>query len=107
MKLTEAQILLKKHLLELRFCRADEIKFEFKFCAERKWLADLAIPTYGMLFECDGGMFSGGHRRGKRLEDEYEKQNWAQAWQWHLYRFTNRQILNGDAKQWIQKNLIA
>jgi hypothetical protein len=50
-------------------------------------------------------MWSGGHMRGKKLEDQYEKDRLAQVNGWRIFRFTNRQILNGEAKKWLQEHL--
>lgn len=107
-KLTEAQILLGKHLEELAFAG---IRYEFRFNNERKWRADVAAwapnDRYSYcLFECDGGMFRGGHRRAAALEADYERQNWAAAKGFKLFRFTNREILTGKAKQWLQEHLL-
>jgi very-short-patch-repair endonuclease len=107
-KLTEAQLLLGFHLEELGF---REITYEYQFNMDRKWRAD--VYTTGtqiwrgqMLFECDGGKFRGGHRRGLALEADYERQNWAIANGFAIYRFTNEQVLTGKAKAWIQENLL-
>lgn len=108
-KLTQAQILLGMHLEELGF---REIMYEYRFNMDRKWRADICAfaPTVWRgytLFECDGGKFRGGHRRGDALEADYERQNWAQANGFAIYRFTNEQILTGQARAWIQKELLA
>ena len=108
-KLTQAQILLGVHLEELGFT---EINYEYAFNIDRKWRADIqatAPPTASnrfTLFECDGGKWRGGHRRGNALEADYERQNWAQAQGWTIYRFTNEQILDGRAKAWIARELL-
>ena len=62
---TPAQILLRKHLLELKQFKAVEIQGEYRFWDERKWRFDLAIPHLRLAFEANGGKWSGGHRRGK------------------------------------------
>jgi len=111
---SEAQVLLSDHLKELGF---GAMSFEYQFCHNRKWKADIAAtrlvtPTPPavsyweyFLFECDGGMFHGGHKRGEALEKDYERQNYAIAKGYKLFRFTNRQILNGLAKKWLAENL--
>jgi very-short-patch-repair endonuclease len=103
-KRTQAQLLLAKHLKELDFAF---IEFEYQFCPERKWRADIAAiynaNTY--LFEADGGRFHGGHRRGKALEADYERQNWATLNGYKLLRFTNEQILTGEALEFLRKEL--
>jgi len=107
-KLSEAQLLLGVHLEELGF---REIAYEYRFNADRKWRADICAiaPTVWRghtLFECDGGKFHGGHRRGLALEADYERQNWALANGYAIYRFTNEQVLKGQAKAWIQEHLL-
>jgi len=46
-------------------------------------------------------MFRGGHKRGRALEADYERGNRAQMEGWRLYRFSNRQVLSGEAKAWL------
>jgi very-short-patch-repair endonuclease len=99
--ITPAQRLLQMHLHELG---VDTI-FEYQFVKERKFAADLADLDNSILFECDGGQFSGGHMRGKKLEEQYEKDRLAQLYGFRMMRFTNRQILNGEAKKWLQEHL--
>lgn len=96
--MTEAQMLLQEHLKELGIKTVPEYRFD----PERKWRADLASIEHRILFECDGGMFRGGHKRGMALEKDYEKQNEAQAQGWKIFRFTNRQILTGSAYDWMK-----
>lgn len=100
-KLTEAQELLRTHLGELGY----ECVPEWQFCDERRWRFDLFCHSLGIGFECDGGKWHGGHRRGKALEADYEKQNKAQMLGFRLLRFTNQQILDGRALAWLKDNL--
>ena len=97
MKLTPAQRLLRTHLLELGVATTPE----HEFCPGRKFRFDLASEALRIGFECDGGQWSGGHMRGKELERQYEKDRLAQLMGWRIFRFTNRQIMNGDAKEWL------
>jgi very-short-patch-repair endonuclease len=97
-KLSEAQLLLSIHLKELGI---RTIVPEFQFDTVRKWRADIALPDHQILIECDGGIHSGGHKRGVALEDDYDKQNLAQFLGWRFLRFSNAQVLNGDAKKFI------
>ena len=102
--MTEAQKLLGIHLKELKL---GKVEYEYQFCADRRWRADLAILDSRLLFECDGGQFHGGHKRGKALEGDYDKQNRAQLEGWRILRFTNRQILTGEAKAWLKEHISA
>jgi very-short-patch-repair endonuclease len=99
---TEAQILLAIHVRELG---VTDLKAEFRIDPARQWRADLALPAYRILIECDGGMHTGGHKRGAALEDDYDKQNSAQMLGWRILRFSNRQVLCGEAKEFLWKFL--
>ena len=101
MKLTMAQELLKTHLSELGYAA----EFEYQFEPTRKWRFDLFLPEQSIGIELDGGMFHGGHSRGTALERDYEKQNIAQLRGFRILRFTNRQVLSGQALQFLKENL--
>lgn len=100
-RMTEAQILLQKHLEELGI----KTVAEYRFDSERNWRFDLADLEHRLAFELDGGIFQGGHTRGAALEKDYEKQNVAQLSGWRILRFTNRQAMKGEAKQFLAKYL--
>ena len=102
MKQTKAQILLGIHVKELKL---GPVEYEHQFNHERRWRADLYLPEHRIILECDGGAFRGGHRRGKALEADYERQNWATASGYRLFRFTNEQVLKGEAKAWLAEHL--
>jgi very-short-patch-repair endonuclease len=101
-KQTEAQILLGIHLAELHFFASAE----YKFC-ERDWRFDWANREKKIAFECNGGQWSGGHRRGDAIENENDKINTAQMLGWKVFQFTNQQVLSGIAKEflrpWVEK----
>jgi very-short-patch-repair endonuclease len=99
MKQTAAQILLAVHLKELGIATIPEYRFD----PERQFRFDLASLEFRVGFEVDGGMFRGGHKRGEALEGDYEKQNEAQLQGWKIIRFTNRQVLTGQAKEFMKK----
>lgn len=98
-KRTIAQELLLKHLRELGAWH--DYRWEYRFHLDRRYRFDIADMTCKIGYECDGGQFSGGHMRGKALEQQYEKDRLAQMLGWRVMRFTNRQILNGEAKAWL------
>jgi very-short-patch-repair endonuclease len=100
-KLSEAQLLLSIHLRELGFTR--ELEFEFMFAPPRLWRSDIALHNEKLLLEIDGGLYTGGHKRGKALEDDYEKQNVAQMLHYRILRFSNAQVLDGRAKEFLSK----
>jgi very-short-patch-repair endonuclease len=97
---TEAQILLGEHLKELKL---GKVEYEYQFCEDRQWRADIAIRDARLLFECDGGLFRGGHKRGRAMETDYERGNRAQVEGWRLFRFSNRQVLTGEALAWLKE----
>jgi len=102
-KLTEAQILLRTHLREI--FRPDRVVVEYPFILGRRFRLDVAVPMRRLGFECDGGYWGRGHRHGLAIEKDYEKQNLSLFHHWRVFRFTNRQVLNGDAKLWIEEHL--
>ena len=89
------QILLGMHLRELGVQR---IEYEFQFFEPRKWMADIHLPDYKVLIEVDGGMHTGGHKRGRKLEDDYIKEDMAQLLGYKFFRFSNHQVSHGVAK---------
>jgi very-short-patch-repair endonuclease len=96
-KQTQAQILLGIHLEELRIFASAE----YKFCDDREWRFDWANREAKIAFECNGGQWSGGHRRGFAVEQENEKINTAILLGWKVLQFTNAEILNGRAKAYL------
>jgi very-short-patch-repair endonuclease len=103
MKQTPAQILLALHIKELGLYRL----FEVTVCEKRKWRFDIACPTERIAFEVNGGKWSGGHRRGKAIEDENDKLNTATLMGWRVLQFTNEQVLDGRAKAFLAEWLKA
>lgn len=99
-KLSLMQILLGKYLLELG-CTKDEILFEYKFSEGRGWRFDVCLPELRVAMEISGGNWTGGHRRGKAQEDEYDKLNHAQMDGWRVFQWTNQQVSDGRAKEFL------
>lgn len=108
-RLSEAQLWLVGYLRDRCFRKYGgagvkiEPVTEHKFFEGRRWKFDVALPELRLAFECDGGKWHGGHRRGKALEADYERQNTAIMEGWRVLRFTNDQILSGEAKQFLEK----
>lgn len=98
-KQTPAQLLLAIHLRELGFAPEPEVRV----CAERRWRFDLADISHRLAFEVSGGNWTGGHARGREQEDEYTKLNTAQMLGWKVMQFANRQVLTGEAKEFLRK----
>jgi len=101
MKQTKAQSLLLIHLRELGSWH--DYRLEHRFHMDRRFRFDIADMTCKIGYECDGGQFSGGHMRGKALEQQYEKDRLAQMLGWRVMRFTNAEILSGKAKEWMRE----
>jgi hypothetical protein len=117
-KLTEAQTLLGIHVKELGLTPT----YEHAFQPLRDWRFDVCDLGLRLAFEIHGGQFTGGHRRGfwnkkeasRRAalgqvdtpqEDEYLKIDTAQMMGWRVMQFTNEQVLDGRAKQFIKEHL--
>ena len=98
-KQTAAQMLLRQHLRELGLVA----EAEYRFCEDRRWAADLAVPSLRLLFEANGGRWTGGHFRGKAVDAENEKLNTAQMEGWRILQFTNEFILSGEAREWLKR----
>jgi very-short-patch-repair endonuclease len=99
--ITPAQLTLKTHLEELGV----KTVFEHRFLEDRKYAFDLYDEENRIGYEADGGTWTGGHKRKQKIEDQYEKDRLAQLHGYRILRFTNRQILCGEAKKWLQEHL--
>lgn len=100
-KQTDAQVLLTIHLRELGIVVCPEWRFSKLY----RWRFDLADFERKLAFECNGGKWSGGHRRGAAIESENDKLNTATLMGWRVLQFTNEQILDGRAKAWLAEHL--
>lgn len=99
-RLSEAQILLVKHLHELGY---GTVYTEHPVCAERKWRFDVALPD-AIAIEIEGGAWTAGrHTRGKGFVADMEKYNVATLMGWRLLRFTPEQVLTGEAKSFLKE----
>jgi very-short-patch-repair endonuclease len=96
-KQTKQQILLGIHLRELGLQTVPELVF-----GNRHWRFDLSCDEHRLAFEISGGNWTGGHRRGKAQEDEYDKLNTAQMQGWRVLQFTNAQVEDGRAKEFVK-----
>jgi very-short-patch-repair endonuclease len=69
---------------------------EFRFAPPRRWRADfhLAGPW---LVEVEGGVWTGGHRRGAEANKDTEKHNAVVMLGWKCLRFTPHQVETGEA----------
>ena len=98
-KLAPNQVLLGIHLRELGM----KPIFELHVPQDSGWRFDVACHFERILFEISGGNWSGGHRRGAKQEDEYNKINTAQMLDWKVMQFTNRQVESGEAQAYVKE----
>jgi hypothetical protein len=102
-KRTGSQILLEHHLDELGL----EWVPEFRFYQTRKWRSDYKVWFDGgmsCLIEIEGGVYvQGRHSRGAGMEKDMVKYNEAQLLGYPVFRFSTRQILHGDAREFLRR----
>lgn len=103
-RFNDAEELLAIHLAELRI----GFEREVEFYVGRKWRLDFTFKQgrYNWAVECNGGKYTGGHRRGDKVDDEYEKLNRAAVMGYRVLQFTREQVLSGYAKDWIRNNVL-
>ncbi len=95
-KLTTAQRLLQIHLAELDI----ETIPEFKFCSDRKFRMDLYCDRLRLGFEVNG-QYQGLH--GKRFGNtDNEKIRLAQLHGYRILPFSNQEVLDGTAREFMQ-----
>jgi len=64
-----------------------ELVNEYRFDPDRKWRADFAHPTSGVLIEIEGGVWTRGrHTRGQGYMRDCEKYNAAALRGWKVFR---------------------
>jgi very-short-patch-repair endonuclease len=98
-KHTPAQTLLLIHLKELGL----EAVPEFQFASDRRWRLDAYVSEARLGIECNGGRWRRGHRSSRDTDKDNEKINTAQMMGIRVLQFTNEQIMNGAAKEFVQK----
>lgn len=102
--MSEAQLWLVDYLTE-RYAPY-HVQPECTFGLPRKWRFDVGIPELGLAFEIEGGIFiQGRHTRGAAYQKDMEKYNTAAAMGWKVFRFTPKQILRGEAKQFLEEHV--
>ena len=87
-------------------CRAGAVPAvirEFRFAPPRMFRADFAWPAHMILAEIEGGVWTGGrHTRGAGFTKDCEKQNYAAALGYRVFRFTGDQVKSGAAIKTIE-----
>ena len=77
---------------------------EYRFHPVRKWLIDLAWPTYRLAVEVEGGIWiRGRHTRPTGFLNDLEKYNELTLLDWSLLRVTTQQVRNGKAGELIAR----
>lgn len=70
-----------------------KFEVEFRFCKERRWRFDFALPAQRIGIECEGGIWSHGrHTRGIGYTRDCEKYNRAALDGWRVLRYTSGNI---------------
>ncbi len=69
---------------------------EYKFCEDRRFRFDFAIPDHMLAIEVDGGTWSGGrHTSGVGFRNDCVKTNLAVLHGWRVLRFTADMVRDG------------
>lgn len=72
---------------------------EHRFSPPRRWRFDIAWPELFVAVEIEGGVWTGGrHVRGLGYENDLRKYNAANRLGWHVFRYTPKMVLDGDAR---------
>ncbi len=91
---------------QMRALKLSPPEREYRFHPKRRWRLDFAWPSIKLAVEIEGGVWSGGrHVRGKGFENDCEKQANAVFLGWKYYRFTSKQVKDGIALYFIEKEL--
>ncbi len=63
---------------------------EHRFCQDRSWRFDFAIPSLKLAVEFEGGVFyhNSGHKTAKHYTKDTEKYNRAASMGWKVLRYT-------------------
>jgi very-short-patch-repair endonuclease len=98
-KLSEAQILLGKHMQELGY----KCVYEYTFETSRRWRIDVYCDDLRLGIECNGGRWFRGHRSSRDTDKDNEKMNTAQMMGIRILQFTNEFVLDGRAKEFVRE----
>lgn len=96
------EILLAKHLRELKLAFETEVRFH----ESRRWRWDFALTDHRIAIEIMGSTWSAGrHTRGTGYQADCDKANQGTMLGWRLLRFTTEDVLNGRAKAFLAEHL--
>lgn len=72
----------------------------------RKYRCDFVWRAERVIFEIEGGTYSGGrHTRGKGFEEDCRKYNLLTLEGWQVFRVTGAHIKSGEALIWLRRAL--
>ena len=93
-------------LFQMRAVGLPEPEREFRFDPVRQWRADFCWIEQAIIVEVMGGIWiKGAHSRGKRYDEDCEKQNDAEIAGWLYLRVTSMMIEDGRARAYIERAL--
>lgn len=81
---------------------------QLRLTPDRRWTADFGILTDSgndFFVEVEGGQYSGGHKRGKAADSDYEKFNWCAMNGVCVLRFSTAMVEDGRAIKVIEEEL--
>ena len=87
---------------------SQELLTEYRFCEERRWRFDFALPQHKVAIEIEGAIWrQGRHTRGSGYTKDLEKYNTATLLGWRVFRFTPDMIKQGweQIKQMLEQAL--
>ena len=100
----EAEEVLAVHLAELHL----DFHRQVLVIPTRKWLLDFTFAWKKQIYaiEVNGGKWTGGHRRGNRVDSECDKLNEATMQGYRVLAFTREQVNSGEAKRFIKERVL-
>ena len=98
-KVSTGELLLAKHLKELKL----RFETEYRFDKARRWRADFYLPDSNILIEAEGGTYQKSrHGYGMGFAADCVKYSTAAMMGFRVIRFTTEQIERGQAKQFLK-----
>lgn len=87
-------------LFQLRTAGLPKPREQFKFHDTRRWTTDFAWPEKRLIVEIEGGIWrrgGGAHTHPSNVLRDIEKYNAAALLGYRLFRFSDRELKNGEA----------
>jgi very-short-patch-repair endonuclease len=99
-KQTTGEILLEKHLRELKI----PFEAEYRFHPQRRWRFDFFLPEHRIAIEVEGGTWTRGrHVRGKGFESDLRKMNEATKMGIRVFKFTTNMVERAESKTFLRE----